>query len=503
MIALMLAALLALPLQAPTPTMTETGFAHAHHAIATTNPEAQRLFDEGLTLTYAFDPQDAVTRFQHAAHADPDCAMAQWGIALAYGPNINESYDLGGARNARGALARAESLAKKAPVEERAYIAALAERYRATKKGDVDRSQQRYATAMRDLVARYPDDLDAASLYAESLMDLQPWDLWNAQGKPNGDEKKIQAILEGVLARDPQHIFANHLYIHVMESSPDFAAARASADRLAAMHFEPAAEHLVHMPSHIYLHDGEYAKAIAVNTDALAHFAAWRAGPHESRHGGYVYHDAAMKFAAELLAGRSQEAFATAVSSDLDSSDIAILEAQLRFHRWSTILANVTKPTTQLQTFARTMALSATGKTAAVSAARKLFEPFANDDAGKIERKLIEAQVARTEGDSAKAIAALEDAVKQEDALGYNEPPSFYYPVRETLGAVYLQAGRPADARRTFEADLKHNGGNPRSFFGLAAAFDALHLPDEAATTRAAFDAAWHDADVPLHLADL
>ena len=166
MIAFVLSVLLALD---PTSTSASGPYTHAHHAISTVDPDAQRLFDEALTLMYAFDPQDAVTRFREAAKADPQSAMAQWGIALAYGPNINESYDLAGARSARLALERAKALAPAAAPEERAYIAALAERYRAKNKSDIDRSQRRYSAAMRDLVTRYPDDLDAAALYAEVL----------------------------------------------------------------------------------------------------------------------------------------------------------------------------------------------------------------------------------------------------------------------------------------------------------------------------------------------
>jgi hypothetical protein len=500
MIAFVLGVLLALDF---TPPIAPGPYTHAHHAISSTDPDAQRLFDEALTLLYAFDPQDAVTRFREAAKADPQSAMAQWGIALAYGPNINESYNLAGARSARLALERAKALAPTAAPEERAYIAALAERYRATRKGDIDRSQQRYSAAMRDLVTRYPDDLDAAALYAESLMDLQPWDLWDPSGKPAGDEKKIQAMLESVLARDPQHILANHLYIHVMEAAPQYDAALPSADRLAAMNFEPAAEHLVHMPSHIYLRDGQYAKAIAANDDALAHFAAWKTGPHDPQHGGYVYHDAAMKFAAELMAGRLKESLATARSAEFDAGDTAVIETNLRFHRWSSLLAITGKPTSQLHAYARALAFAATGNLAAARAARTAFEPFASDDRGRIERVLIDAAIARASGVVATAIADLEDAVKRQDALGYDEPPHFYYPVRETLGALYLKAGHAADAKRTFEADLQRNGGNPRSLFGLAAALDALQLRADAATTRAAFEAAWHDADVPLHLDDL
>ena len=500
MIALVIGVLLAL---GPAVPAIEGSFARAHHPISSTSADAQRLFDEALTLMYAFDPQDAVMRFRDAAKADPQSAMAQWGIALAYGPNINEGYDLAGARIARAALERAKELAPTASPEERAYIAALEERYRAKSKGDIDRSQHRYSDAMRDLVAGYPDDLDAAALYAESLMDLQPWDLWDPSGKPTGDEKKIQATLESVLARDPEHILANHLYIHVMEASPQYDAALPAANRLAAMKFEPAGEHLVHMPSHIYLHDGQYAKAIASNDDALAHFAAWKTGPHDPKHGGYVYHDVAMKFAAELMAGRLKESLATAHSDEFDAGDTAAIETNLRFHRWSQILATSVKPTSQIHAYARALALAATGKISAARAARLAFEPYANDDRGRIERALIDAAIARASGDVPAAIAHLEDGVKQQDAVGYDEPPKFYYPIRESLGALYLKAGRAADAKRTFEVDLKHNGGNPRSLFGLAAALDALDQRSDAAAARVAFETAWRDADVPLHLDDL
>src|SRR5436190_14742379 len=242
------------------------GLGRHHHPIATSSAEAQKFFDEGLTLIYAFNHDEAIRSFERAAALDPSAAMPYWGIALALGPNINLDVDPAGEKKAYEAAQKALSMLERAPENERAYIDALGKRYSIDPKADLKKLAVEYKDAMGELARRYPDDLDAATLYAESMMDLRPWQLWSADGKPAEGTEEIVAVLESVLKRDPQHTGANHFYIHAVEASPHPGQALASADRLAQL--APAAGHLVHMPAHIYIQTGDYEAAAKANEQA-------------------------------------------------------------------------------------------------------------------------------------------------------------------------------------------------------------------------------------------
>ncbi|HZT40864.1 MAG TPA: ATP-binding protein [Chthonomonadaceae bacterium] len=244
------------------------GLGHLHHAVSTRNAEAQRFFDQGLTLVYAFHHEAVGRSFQRAAELDPQLAMAYWGIALALGPNINLDIDADREKQAAEAIQKAQSRAAHASEPERAYIAALATRYSSDPKADLQQLAVNYKNAMGDLVKRYPDDLDAATLYAESLMDLRPWKLWTSDGKPAEGTEEIVSVLESVLRRDPHHIGANHYYIHAVEASPHPERALACAKRLEGL--APGAGHLVHMPAHIYIRIGDYDGAARANERAVA-----------------------------------------------------------------------------------------------------------------------------------------------------------------------------------------------------------------------------------------
>ena len=260
------------------------GLGNLHHPITTTNPQAQSYFDQGVTLVYAFNHDEAVRSFQRAAELDPQAPMPWWGVALAVGPNYNLDVDPEREKAAFDAILKAETLAAHGSENERAYVDALARRYSGDPKADLKKLAADYRNAMREVARNYPDDLDAATLYAESMMDLHPWQLWTLDGKPGEDTEEIVAVLQAVLRRDPQHVGANHYYAHALEASPHPEEALPSAHRLETL--VPAAGHLVHMPAHIYERTGYYAEAAKSNQVAAA---ADEAYIRNSSNGGGMY----------------------------------------------------------------------------------------------------------------------------------------------------------------------------------------------------------------------
>src|SRR5437660_10939550 len=244
------------------------GLGDLHHPITTSNPEAQKLFDQGLRLIYAFNHQEATSSFQRAAELDPRMAMAWWGIAESIGPNYNDPADPDRFKQAHEAIQKAQELGANASPSERAYIAALAKRFPADASADLHAAAEQYVDAMRDVVKRFPDDLDAATLFAEAGMNLHPWGLWHVDGSPEAGTQEIVATLESVIRRDPNHIGAVHYYIHTVESSPNPEKALAAANRLAAL--APSAGHLVHMPGHVYIRTGDFEAAVKTNDLAAA-----------------------------------------------------------------------------------------------------------------------------------------------------------------------------------------------------------------------------------------
>lgn len=521
--------------QSPPPALMP-GLGHLHHEISTNSPEAQRFFDQGLTLVFAFNHEEAARAFRRASALDPRAAMAFWGIALALGPCINLDVDTPHEKAAYQAVQRAISLEDGATETERAYIGALATRYSADPAADLRKLDADYADAMRQLSRRYPDDLDAATLYAESLMDLHPWKLWTLDGHPAEGTEEILAVLESVLRRDPYHIGANHYYIHATEASPHPEWALASARRLETL--TPAAGHLVHMPAHTYMRVGDYAAAARSNAVGVE---ADRVYLRESGTTGSMYdmmyycHNLHFLAAASGMEGNF--AGAKRAADDLVAHAAPMVRGMpsaetylpttvfvlLRFHRWDDVLklpmpdSNLVM-TTAFWHFARGSAAAAKGQLMTAEAERKILQTirlgmpahtefsFFFNKAGDLldlAASVLDARIAWARRNHKQAIRDWNNAVQMQDRLNYGEPPEWFYPVRESLGAALMLDGQAAQAESVFRADLQKNPRNPRSLFGLWTSLQAQKKTSDAKWVRKEFDAAWKNADVALELGDL
>jgi tetratricopeptide (TPR) repeat protein len=533
---LLLLALAALPAQqeqraASTATLFP-GLGNTHHEIATRSAEAQQFFDQGLTLVYGFNHDEAIRSFRQAAELDPASPMPLWGIALALGPNINLDVDPAREQGAYETAQRALKLAVNAPAAERAYAAALVKRYSNDPRADLKALAVQYKDAMRDLSRQYPDDLDAATLYAESLMDLHPWKLWSNDGKPEEGTEALVAVLESVLRRDPLHVGANHYYIHALEASPWPEHALASAARLETL--VPLAGHLVHMPSHVYMRTGDYFSALVSNIRAAnvdrEYFAATNAdGVYPLM---YFNHNLDFIASAAMMTGQLSEADRAAqllvqqIKPAL--SEMPMLQPfaakplyiWLRFAKWDNVLA-LLKPDPKMEIltvlwhFGRGVAFAKKGQ--AADAERELDgfretgrtippeTPWNYNSTGdmlKVMDAVLDGRIALAKGDGSGAVEAFRRAVAAEDSLSYDEPPDWYYPVRESLGAALLGTSRLAEAERVFREDLERNPRNGRSLFGLWQTLILQGNDSAAARLETEFKEAWKHAEVQPKLAD-
>lgn len=496
-------------------------------------PAVQRWFDQGLRLVYAFNHQAAAEAFAEAARLDPACAMCLWGQALALGPNINSPMLPEALVPAHELSRRALALAGRAAPADRALIEALAQRYVADPPADRSALDRAYAQAMAQVVRAHPDDLDAAVLYAEALMDLSPWSYWGRDGQPLEHTQALVGALESVLARDPNHIGAIHYYIHAVEASPDPGRAEPYADTLEAL--APGAGHLVHMPAHIYIRVGRYHDATLNNlraTEADDRFmAVCGSGSNGVYPLGYVphnWHFMAMSAGLEgnarmsLHAARQTAAKVDAALLDeltfLQAFLVTPLQAQVRFGRWDEILATAQAPDGRpypraIWHYARGLAWLARGDTAAAAAELAALETIAGDPAlaqvwvstpntavpvVAIATDVLRGELAAARGRLDEAVAALERAAGTEAALGYMEPPDWALPVRQTLGAVLLAGGRATEAEAAFRADLATWPDNGWSLRGLERALRAQQRGAEADAVQARFATAWQWADTPL-----
>jgi tetratricopeptide (TPR) repeat protein len=517
--------------QAPAPTVTPKvplfeGLGSHQRAVATTSPQARRYFQQGLAFLYAFNHDEAIRAFSQAAELDPACAMAHWGVAIANGPHINNpAVDEAHAKAAWQALARAR--AAQSSGVERALIDALARRYADPQPADRKPLDTAYADAMRAVWKAHPTDADVGALFAEALMDLRPWDLWTADGKPQPETPEIVQTLERVMQLDAQHPLANHLYIHAVEASTDPGKADGAADRLRDL--APALGHLVHMPSHIDVRRGRWVEAATANEKAIAADGKYReVVPQQGFYRLYMTHNRHMLAWSQIMRGQGQKAVATmrdAVNgippewvkenAALIDGFIAMpLEVQMRFGQWDAVLAQAEYPehlplSRALRHAARGIALAATGKLKEARQEQVAFEEgrsavkadatFGNNTASGIldvAQRLLEGEILIHEKRIDVGILALRDAVKAEDALRYDEPPDWIMPVRHALGAALLKAGRPADAEAVYREDLARLPENGWSLWGLRRSLE-LQKKD-ARDVAARFEKTWKDADIKL-----
>ena len=499
--------------------------------VTTDSTRAQLFFNQGMMLTYGFNHAEASRSFREAARLDPNCAMTYWGMALVLGPNINMAMAPETEPQAYGLIQKAVMLKKYASEKEKAYIDALAVRYSGAENPDRKALDRAYVKAMRDLHNRYPADLDAATLYAEAVMDLRPWNYWTRDMKPYPETDEVMRVLESVLARNSNHPGAIHLYIHTVElGRPDLA--EAAAERLWTL--APGAGHLVHMPSHIFRRIGRYHDASRSNQDAVAadedyivqcraqgvyplayyphniHFL-WDSATMEGR--SAIAIEAARKSAARIPEGAWREI------PLLHQFLVAPLFAYTRFGEWEAILSEPRPPEDSLfwngvWHYARGMAFTATGKLneanheldslRSITAQKSLDGyrvTFSRNGAKailEIANEVLAGELAAKRGYHDLAIARLHRAILLEDNLIYNEPPDWHVPARQALGAVLLEAGRPAEAESIYWQDLSRNRENGWTLFGLMQSMRAQGKTEQAALVEDRFRKAWNRADVTL-----
>jgi tetratricopeptide (TPR) repeat protein len=499
--------------------------------VTTKSERAQLFINQGINLAYGFNHAEAARAFKEAARLDPDCAMAYWGNALVLGPNINAPMNPDDEPQAFELVQKAMALREGASERERAYIEALAQRYSGKAEDRVERDRA-YANAMRGLHMRYPGDLDAATLFAESLMDLRPWNYWTRDGKPYPGTEEIETALEAVMAANPNHPGATHYYIHVMEPTKNPERAEAAADRL--LKLMPGAGHMVHMPSHIYQRVGRYEdsaeanrRAILADEDYITQCRAQGLYPL-----GYYPHNIHFLWSAATMEGRSEEAIAAARKTAaaiphqaletvpfLQGFLVVPYYALTRFGKWDEILSEPAPWYDSLFTrgiwhYARGSAFAATGRLSEaqqeldqlkeIVADPKLPELPASFSANnayvilRIAPEVLAGELAARRGDFDQAVAYLERAVHFEDALIYTEPPDWHYPVRQSLGAVLLQAKRPDEAEAVYWEDLRGNPDNGWSLFGLMQCLKAQGKSEPADQVEKRFQKAWARADVQL-----
>ena len=499
--------------------------------IAAANPEAQRYFDQGLAFMYGFNHDEAIRAFKKAAELAPQAPMPWWGVALANGPHINfPIVPPDKAQAAWEALTKARELAKNGSEVEQGLIEAVGKRYANPQPEDRKPLDEAYASAMRALSAKYPQDDDVAALFAESMMDLRPWDLWTHDGKQQPGTDEILRTLETVLARSSRHPLALHLYIHSIEMSPNPEKADQAASTLRDL--VPALGHLVHMPSHIDVRTGRFQQAIETNVRAEQADRTYREKvPKQNFYRVYMAHNHHMRTFASMMLGRSAEAIQTIdtmvaeIPPDWARENAFIVdgllampwEVRMRFGKWEELLAMPDLPESfpiarSLRHAARGIAYAVTGKKEEARAEQKAFEQvratvaedatFGNN-AGRgileVSAHLLEGELSFQEGDRKKGLAELRSAVEKEDALRYDEPPDWITPVRHALGAALIQDKKYAEAEKVYRADLQKLPGNGWSLFGLGRALRLQGKTKEADTVEAQFKEVWATSDVTLH----
>jgi tetratricopeptide (TPR) repeat protein len=502
-------------------------------AIQSENPEVQRLFHRGVLLTYGFNHQEAHNVYMRAAAQDSNCAMCYWGAALVLGPNINKPMDPADVSSAYRLAQKALEHSGKENSLHQSLIQALVLRYGPEPVADRSALDQAYANAMRGAAKKFPESATVQVLLAEALMNLHPWDYWETDGQPKPWTPEILDTLKAALQLDPNNLNANHLHIHAVEASPHPEQAEASADRLRAL--APDSGHLLHMPAHIYMRIGRYADAAAVNEHAIENDEHYRS--HHKPEGiyplAYMPHNRHFLWIASANSGQSQRALKAAQGmaevvdtkkmrepgyGTLQHFRMMPLYAMVRFGKWEDIL-NQSEPAEDLiyprgvWRYARGRALTGLGqlgeasrelaqlKTLAADPALEkvtLWEINKSADLLTIAQHVLAGELSYKQGQVENAITHLQQAVAAEDKLNYDEPPAWYYPARQSLGAVLLDSGRAAEAEPIFRKDLERHRNNGWSLFGLWQSLTAQGKADEAQVVKSRFDTTWAGADITL-----
>ena len=511
------------------------GMGSYHMPITTADPDAQRYFDQGMVLAFGFNHAESIRSFRAAQTLDPSCAMCFWGEALATGPNINVTSN-GKAimapaerASARAAIDQALALMDGVTAKEQDWIRALDQRYDGQADTPRDPLDRAWANALADMASRYPDDTTVASVYAEALMNTMPWDYWGPDGEAKPDTQALIASLEAVMDADPDHPLALHLYIHALEASSNAAKAEPAADRLANL--VPGSGHLVHMPSHIYFRVGRYQESALANIRAAEVDEAYIAQCNAQGFYPALYypHNIHFLWASATMQGQS------ALSLDSARRVVANVRVEqveqfptiqffrtvpmlslVRFARWEEILEEPEpyEPfafARAIWHYGRGVAHAALGDAEAARielGAIEGLEPEVDEifmgnvyparDLLEIAKSLLRGEMAYRSGDAANAVLAFEEAVSLQDALPYTEPPFWYYPTRQSLGAALLASNRLAEAQAVFEEDLEQYPMNGWSMFGLAEALRRQGDEMGAEKMTARFETVWQFADVSL-----
>jgi len=512
-------------------------YVYAHRGVSTPVTAAQAAFDRGLTLVYAYQPEEAEQAFRQAARLDPACAMAFWGVALALGPNINVAPTATHAAEAAKAIRHARTLAaRRATPAERDYIEALAVRYSSAAEPDFDALALAYRDRMRELVERYPDDPDAAALFAEAIMDVHPWRLWTPAGEPVAGTAELVAVIETGLRAHPDHLGLLHYYIHAVEGSRTPGRALAGARRLAALPMEPAAAHLVHMPAHTFLRVGDWQAAVDANEHAVHHAVGFRRSKDPDVEHACSHCLQFLSYAYGMQGNAAGARRAAAAARELDGQPWELIAALARFGEWQELLEIAEPPAEPpadgsdphlvraLWHYGRGLAELGTGhaeraqaelerlrsELALMPPARQfsdqpdvahvldnLYAALQATQAAIAERVLA-ARLAFAASRSADSVALLREAVAIQDGAEYSEPPPWYYPVRETLAWVLYRGGAAADAEAQLRECLTLTPHDPRALVGLRQVLDGAGRTSEARSLDAEIAAAARHADRPL-----
>jgi pimeloyl-ACP methyl ester carboxylesterase/Flp pilus assembly protein TadD len=520
------------PAKEPAPATLVTGLGDINHPVTTNNPEAQKFFNQGLAYMYAFNHEEAIRSFKQAAQLDPQMAMAYWGVAIALGSNYNVPADGPALVQAYTNLKKAMELAPKASEHDRAYIDALSKRYSADVQADQTKLAVDYKNAMGELAKAYPDDLDAATLYAESMMNLHPWKLWALDGKPAEGTLEIVSVLESVLRRDPNHSGANHYYIHAVEASTNAERALPSAARLGKI--APKAGHLVHMPSHVYIRTGDYFQAAQSNVDAIAVDREYiqTSGNNGLYPAMYYNHNIHFLAAASAMNGRYADSIKSARQLEANVKPLVkampmlemflpyASESLVRFGKWDEILKEP-KPDASLKIvtgfwhFARGSAYAASKETAKAEAELAALvavdkslteERLFNNPAinvMKVAELALEGKIALARGDKQQAVDLLTKAIAAEDATDYAEPADWDLPTREVLGGALLANGDYKAAEKVFRDEILRRPRNGRALFGLAESLRKQGKEGAAKSVQGEFEKAWQHADTKLSVSSL